>query len=135
MNTHEMQGPNMMNQIQEYLKQNPEQYKHFQKIQETLKMKEDQDNYNSLSPKEKIKLTRQKLSSQRHTKHIKEVIETKEQQKLEKSEQEQKIKEQEEHDKQKDKLERLKCKNQRKYSKKREKKKNKQLLNEFEVIE
>ena len=124
--SHEMNGPSMMKQMQEYFQQNPEQYRQFMKIQRKMQEKEEEDKKNQMSPKEKLALAKEKLKGKRMTKVHKAIIEKKEEDSAAEKAEEQKEKEKENC---------ARLKKQKKYAKKKLMKQNIQIEKEFEVVE
>ena len=126
-----MKGPEMLQQMESYFRQNPEQYKEFLKMQQMFKEQQLQN----MTPKEKMKIAKQKLSGARMSKRQKEIIEEKEKEKQTKINEEQKANEDKKREEDEAKKLRKKEKLQRKYAKKKEKKQNEQIEKQFEVVE
>ena len=128
--SHEMKGPSMMKQMQEYFQQNPKQYQEFMKIQQKIQVSDEEKKKAQMSSKEKLEFAKEKLKGKRLTKVQKSIIEKKEEDSAaEKAEEQKKI-----DNDQKEKEYRICLKKQRKYAKKKLKKQNSQIEKEFEVI-
>ena len=126
-----MKGPEMMQQMETYFRQNPEQYKEFLRMQQMFKAQQ----LEQLTPKEKMKLAKQRLVGARMSKHQKEIIEEKEKDHQAKINEEQKVNEEKQREEDEAKKLRKKEKLQRKYAKRKEKKRNEQIEQQFEVVE
>ena len=128
--SHEMNGPSMMKQMQEYFQQNPDQHRQFMKMQQNMQVSEEEKKKAQMSPKEKIELAKDKLKIKRMSKFQKSIIDKKEEESTAEKAEEQKKKDLE----RKEKEECSRLKKQRKYAKKKLKKQNVEIEKEFEVV-
>ena len=126
--THEMQGPQIMNQMQDYFKKNPEQFSQFQKMQMQFQENEREKKRSELSANQRLRDAIKAKSSMHNSKHKHEFYLKKNEEKEEKEQQAQKeLKEKKEEQEQNKKLKR-----QKKYAKQKAKK---EAIKDFEVIE
>ena len=130
-----MKGPEMMQQMESFFRENPDKYREFMKLQHMFKLKQDEEQRSAMTPKQKMELAKKKFSSQRMSKHHKDIIEEKEKEKETKLNEEKSNKAEEDKKAEAEKLQRKKEKNQRKYAKRKLKLKNKTIEDEFEVVE
>jgi len=61
----EMNGPAMIQQMQEYFQQNPSQYKQFMNMQQNMQVIEEEKKKAQMSPKEKLDLAKDELKGKR----------------------------------------------------------------------
>jgi hypothetical protein len=123
-NSHEMMSPDVIQKVQSFFKENPDQYKQILKYNEKLKLEKQERERILIDPKERLILAKQNLCNKRMSKHMNGIISQKE-----------KLKKEEDLEKKTSAEELLKIKRQKKYKKKKERKLIKiQLDKEFQVV-
>ena len=136
--SHEMMGPDIIEKMQEFFKQNPDKYAQFIKAQKTMQLEKEEKEKLALDPKERLAIARNNLRSKRMTKHMHKIISKKEEEKD--KEKETNIQNEKDEEETKAKLElenkemRLKIKREKKYKKKKDKKNKEDFEKEFEIV-
>jgi len=129
--SHDMTGPSMIKEMQEYCKQHPDQYRQFMKMQQNIQVTNEEKIKSQMSSREKLELAKEKLKGKRMSNLQKSIIEKKKETIAIENAEKEKKKDSE----QKEKEERLRLKKQRKYAKKKLKKENYKVEKEFEIVE